>query len=72
MNPHVLTPAQVDHAVLLMARAGGQDGFLFAGLTDATMIRATAHSLARRGLARVAGDRIFLTTKGLEHSMESA
>lgn len=68
-----LVPTEHDEqAVLLMARAGGPDGYDLTDLTHERMIRLTAAGLARRGLLRVAGDRIFLTRQGFDFSTREA
>jgi len=61
-----------EQAVLLMARAGGLDGYEITDLTNGRLIRLTAAGLARRGLLRVAGDRIFLTRQGFDFSTREA
>ncbi len=68
-----LVPADRDEqAVLLMARAGGLDGYDLNDLTHEKLIKRTAVALARRGLVRMAGSRIFITRDGFACSIGEA
>ncbi len=66
-------PTEPDEAaVLLMARAGGRDGYDLTDLTHEALIRKTALGLARQGLVTIKGSRIFLTREGFAYSVGEA
>lgn len=70
-----MTPAHFENAVLMMARAGGDDGFLLTNLSREPEIRAVAADMAERGLLRIGAangpstTRIFLTSAGWDRSL---